>query len=478
LNNKFFQYIYIFYGRIILVLLFAGFYLSCANQLPPSGGEDDKIPPKIITSEPLNNTLNYKNNFIYFEFDEYVDRRSFEESFFISPKPKGKKEFDWNGKSVRVIFSEGFLMNSTYNVVISKGLKDIRAGNQLTAPINFAFSTGNMLDISSLAGKVYAENYKNVYVVAYILNKNSDTMYNPSKFPADYITQTDEKGFYKLNNLPVGNYRIFALKDNDNNLLYDKDFDEISVLPDDIKISDSLSLSNVNFLLLDIEKKFSCTDYQNFYPVDSSGLLYSNLRNNDAEIPNDLKFYFYFKSGLINKYDLAENLTLINFQTNENIKLVFNWLSDTLVELILNEHLLNLTNYKFNLEIKNSNIKFLNYITFKTAGERKYVKLSGFVENFSVKNNPVNIYLYNSDKIFIQYKFQAISDSTFFFKNVYDGNYLLFAFLNTENINTYKKGKPYPYVPSDEFIYIDEPIKLKGGMSINLFRLRLGSFGN
>ncbi len=54
--------------------------LGCANQLPPGGGEVDKIPPEIIYSYPENGTINFKDDYIEFEFSEYVDKRSFKDA--------------------------------------------------------------------------------------------------------------------------------------------------------------------------------------------------------------------------------------------------------------------------------------------------------------------------------------------------------------------------------------------------------------
>ena len=62
------------------------FFYGCANQQPPGGGEEDKIPPKVKILEPRANTLNNRGNSLSFEFDEYVDRRVFRMHFkYFSP---------------------------------------------------------------------------------------------------------------------------------------------------------------------------------------------------------------------------------------------------------------------------------------------------------------------------------------------------------------------------------------------------------
>ena len=96
-----------FFNTAKILIIFTALYIfayfaGCANQQPPSGGEDDKMPPKIKYLYPRPNTVNFKGSEITLEFDEYVDRRSFIDAFFVTPKPKGGIEYDWSGKEVTV----------------------------------------------------------------------------------------------------------------------------------------------------------------------------------------------------------------------------------------------------------------------------------------------------------------------------------------------------------------------------------------
>ena len=45
--------------KVFLFFLALIFLISCANQLPPGGGEVDSIPPEIISSYPENGTTNF-----------------------------------------------------------------------------------------------------------------------------------------------------------------------------------------------------------------------------------------------------------------------------------------------------------------------------------------------------------------------------------------------------------------------------------
>ena len=47
--------------------------LNCANQRTPTGGPKDTIPPTLISSIPLNETVNFNNNWIELSFDDNIN---------------------------------------------------------------------------------------------------------------------------------------------------------------------------------------------------------------------------------------------------------------------------------------------------------------------------------------------------------------------------------------------------------------------
>ncbi|RPI66158.1 MAG: hypothetical protein EHM47_17315, partial [Ignavibacteriales bacterium] len=102
----------------ILIIVVILFIYHCANQLPPGGGEVDKIPPRITEIYPPDGTLNYGEDYFEIEFSEYVDKRSVKEAIFISPATEGNISLDWSGKSVTVNFPGKLRENTTYNITI------------------------------------------------------------------------------------------------------------------------------------------------------------------------------------------------------------------------------------------------------------------------------------------------------------------------------------------------------------------------
>lgn len=210
-----------------IFLLPTAFFLStCANQLPPGGGDIDTIPPEIIEFYPQDGTTNYDE--VYFEigFSEYVDKRSVQDAIFISPAIEGEIEYDWSGKYLRVYFPETLREKTTYVVTIGTDVADYNNKNRMAEAFTFTFSTGNEIDRRVVTGKVYDPKAEDVMIFAYLMN---DTTTNPLSYKPDYISQAGRKGDYKLMGLAAGKYRIFAVQDEYRDLLFQPDQDRIGI---------------------------------------------------------------------------------------------------------------------------------------------------------------------------------------------------------------------------------------------------------
>ncbi len=223
-----FQHIAILYCALLI--------LSCAGQAPPGGGPIDAIPPTIIKTVPDTNAVRVKDNSIELEFSEYVDRRTVEESIFISPYV-GTLEFDWGTTNVKVSFSQPLKLHTTYVVNIGTDVVDLRARNRMAAGYTLAFSTGDSIDQGLISGRIFDEKPEGVMIFAYALaNYNPDTL-DPAKAKPDYIMQTGKNGLFALSHIAFGRYRIIAVRDEYRNLLYDKQVDQFGVTVGDMVVT-------------------------------------------------------------------------------------------------------------------------------------------------------------------------------------------------------------------------------------------------
>lgn len=233
----------------VYFLLFTWIFQHCAGELPPSGGPVDTVPPKLIATYPEPNTVNFSDNKIILEFDEYVEESSVEQSIFISPF-LGLLEFDWSGKKVEIRFSEKLRPTTTYVVNVGTDVVDLRNRNRMERAFILAFSTGASIDSGVISGRVFDEKPEGVMVFAYHLDSLSRKTLDPTVEKPHYITQTGKDGTFTLSHLNLGSYRLFALRDEYKNLLYDVGIDQVGVYRFDVLLdSTKPSSGGVNFQL-------------------------------------------------------------------------------------------------------------------------------------------------------------------------------------------------------------------------------------
>ncbi|HLF13604.1 MAG TPA: Ig-like domain-containing protein, partial [Bacteroidota bacterium] len=135
--------------RAAIFVLISGLSLGggCASQVAPTGGPQDTVPPEIVSTSPSPGALNFRETNIVLEFSEYVDRRSFQESAFLSPSP-GALRYEWGGSEVEISFAETLRPNTTYILTVGTDLKDTR-NNRLAETFNLPFSSGGTIDSCS-----------------------------------------------------------------------------------------------------------------------------------------------------------------------------------------------------------------------------------------------------------------------------------------------------------------------------------------
>ncbi len=231
-----------------ILLLFLGLILSgCANQLPPGGGEVDKIPPVVVETYPENGTTNFHDDHIEFNFSEYVDKSTVKNALFISPAVSGDLELDWTGTSVEVDFPEPLKDSVTYVVTVGTDVVDYNNKNRMADSYTLTFSTGPEIDKRIISGRVYDEKPSGTLIFGYKLV--ADTV-NPSSTKPDYISQAGDNGSFQLKGLAAGTYRVFAVADQYRDLLYQVEQDKIGVPFEDIKLaSEDTLFTGLNFFL-------------------------------------------------------------------------------------------------------------------------------------------------------------------------------------------------------------------------------------
>jgi len=203
--------------------------MSCAQQGSLTGGEKDTEPPKIIKSEPPNFSTHFATGKIVMTFDEYFDLRNINQKLVVSPPMDHKPEFKVKGKSLEIRLKDSLQPGRTYAINFGDALVDLNEANALKN-FQFVFSTGSTIDSLQASGNVVmvpdGKPAEDVLVMLY--DGTSDSL--PLKEIPLYISRTDKEGKFTLKNLAAGSYRIFALKDANNNMLFDQPTEAIAFL--------------------------------------------------------------------------------------------------------------------------------------------------------------------------------------------------------------------------------------------------------
>lgn len=251
------KYCYLFF----LVLLFA----ACATQVAPSGGPEDKLPPRVAGVYPAPNSTNLPEElYVKLKFDEWIATNVPRSAVTISPPLEKKIRLEVDGDELEITSRSPLDENTTYTLTIGTTLKDLH-GNALAAPFQMSFSTGKTIDSLYMVGRVKvtpemfkAKQYPSIALYpigeerehrSYLNKYRDSTLVGPDTFPRftkeipQFVTQSDSNGYFKLIGLHAGRYGVIAFLDKNGNRrleISDEDAGVVGEIAFDSLFTDSL----------------------------------------------------------------------------------------------------------------------------------------------------------------------------------------------------------------------------------------------
>jgi len=306
------------------------FFLSCAQIGSLTGGLKDSLAPEMIKSYPKRYATNYKGAKIIIGFNEFFQFEKIDEQFFISPPLKEKPEFLIKKKNAVIKLNNVLKDSTTYTLSFGNSIVDFNESNPLKN-FRFVFSTGDIIDTLGVGGYIkdaYLDKVpKDVYVMLY----NKYDQLSPKKRKPDYIARPDTSGYFFISNIRKYNYHIFALRDMNNNLIYDQANEAIAFL--DVDFTPSAKTETI----IDTLKKglvFHNVSKKNALDTLKKDTLITSLRT--IFYPNDLNLLFF-------QEDNAKQYIKQSIRDNKNkCTFVFNRpLTDSATVNLLNESLSN-----------------------------------------------------------------------------------------------------------------------------------------
>ncbi|MFA8451561.1 MAG: Ig-like domain-containing protein [Bacteroidales bacterium] len=220
--------------QFLAVIMILSLMYQCANPVMPTGGPKDIYPPIPLRSEPQNHSVNFTSKKVEITFNEFFDLDNPAQNILISPPMSKQPLYKKRGKKLLIEFREDFKPNTTYSIFFGESIKDITEGNILNN-YRYVFSTGQYLDSLGIGGEVIdaytLEPQDGVYVMLYIDNNDTvpfDSL--PYKVVPKYISRTNKQGIFTLSNLAEDQYKIFALKEENSNYIFDNKKEKIAFL--------------------------------------------------------------------------------------------------------------------------------------------------------------------------------------------------------------------------------------------------------
>lgn len=202
---------------------------SCANTTQsPTGGKKDTIPPYLVDIKPLPGTISVpiEGAKLTFTFNEYVTLKQ-AKNITLSPPQQKPVKAKLNGKSVIITFEEALLPETTYTLDFNDAIADNNEGN-IYPGYTYVFSTGTKIDSMLITGTVVNCNDLKAVKGATVL------LYRDLADSAVFLhrpyasARTDDWGFFRLPFIKDTVYRLYAIKDETSNYIYDPDTDLIA----------------------------------------------------------------------------------------------------------------------------------------------------------------------------------------------------------------------------------------------------------
>ncbi|RZJ37153.1 MAG: hypothetical protein EOO18_06330 [Chryseobacterium sp.] len=221
---------------------------SCARVGSPVGGSKDSIPPKMIGSSIDTTRVGVPRDIkkLRIDFDEYIQLKDVSRNLIISPPINYTKIIpsSTGNRYLEIQWKDTLQANTTYNFNFGNSVVDLNESNALPY-FNFAFSTGEKLDDLYISGSIIDAlgneknpegKDKNLVVGLYQVK---DTM-NYRQKPY-YISKADPDGYFELNYLTPGKYKIVGFDDENSNSIYDIGKENVAFQKDEIDLSTSIS---------------------------------------------------------------------------------------------------------------------------------------------------------------------------------------------------------------------------------------------
>lgn len=447
--------------RFIYCIIFAALLSSCGQQVAPTGGPRDSIPPKLVTALPEYGAKNFKGNKITLVFDEYIALDNPYEKLTYSPTPKSNPNAEGKLKTITVKLKDTLEENTTYSIDFGEAIKDINENNILKN-FTYTFSTGTYIDSAYLTGKVIiAETGKTDSTLIALLHRSMDDSAVAKEKPR-YYTRLKGDGSFIFRNLRPGLYNLFAIKDADGGKKYDQSSELIAFLNNPINIGTDTATTLYAFEELQEVKptpKAAAKPASINKKGDDKRLRLGN--NLDGGRQDLLSKFILSSEHPFKKIDSAKlRFTDKDFKpipgfsysmdsTSKQLIIDHKWLENTAYNLILEKDFASDT-------LDNRFIK-TDTIGFTSKKESDYGSIDLRLANIDSNQHPI-LLLIKDDKVFLQ---QQIKQEKYKVKLFNPGEYQISVLFDSNNNGKWDTGNYWKKIQPEKVVARKQTLQIK-----------------
>ncbi|MFM7223364.1 MAG: Ig-like domain-containing protein [Bacteroidota bacterium] len=448
--------------RSCLYWLCIVFICSCGQQIPPTGGPRDSLPPKLVLAEPAMGAKNFKGNKITLFFDEYVALENPFEKLTYSPLPKSNPNAESKLRSVTIKIKDTLEENTTYSIDFGQALKDINEGNILT-DFHYEFSTGPYLDSAFLTGQIILAQTGGVdSTLIVVLHRNLDDSAVAKEKPR-YFTRLKGDGSFLFRNLKPGSYGIFGLKDQNGDRKYDQPSELIAFNDRPLQVGSDTSLLLYAFEAERVDtnpvvKKPTVTAKSSDRNADDKRL---RLTNNLDGIKQDLMKKFilrseqplkqfdtsklFFGDATFNRLEVGISLD----STAKEITLSHTWKENTRYSLIQGKEMA--------MDTLGNFITKADTLVFSTKRIADYGSINLIIENLDTALHPIVIFMKSGKE---QYR-QKLGKQQYRIELIDPGDYDVRIHFDANNNNKWDTGDYWKKMQPEIIVARKKPISIR-----------------
>lgn len=217
---------------------------ACAVMEPPSGGPEDRTPPRVTATSPADDSVAVgRDARITINFSEKLDEESFKKRVLLFP-PVEFERVKASGRVLEIRFKE-LLPETTFCVLLTAGFKDQHKVAS-TKSHELYFSTAQALERGEISGLVLFKEKPDSSGVVNLFELRTDTVVDFMRIPPSRISFADRNGEFSFRALPADSsrYLLWGYLDRNNDGTYSGEKEFSLLYPDTINLSTGIEAAS------------------------------------------------------------------------------------------------------------------------------------------------------------------------------------------------------------------------------------------